>query len=91
MPTITTERMKQIADDLRRDGAYTSANSVDSITSERDKLKRELITAREERDRYKADSEDLDWLIASGYCPWGSDIDDCKDMPEHLRKRLEGK
>ena len=38
MPTTNTERMKQIADDLRADGAYTSANSVDALAAERDAL-----------------------------------------------------
>mgnify|MGYP001578375035 FL=1 len=38
MPTTTTERMRQIADDLRAQGAYTSANSVDETTSQRDDL-----------------------------------------------------
>lgn len=38
MPTTNTERMRQIADDLRSDGAHTAANSVDEITSQRDEL-----------------------------------------------------
>lgn len=38
MPTTRTARMKQIAADLRSDGAYTSANSVEAITAERDAL-----------------------------------------------------
>ena len=37
MPTTTTARMRQIADDLRKQGSYTSANSVDAITDERDR------------------------------------------------------
>ena len=56
----------------------------------------ELIAACEERDRYKADSEALDWLMEKfGYTINGimklagkSSYSDC---PEHLRKRLEGK
>lgn len=62
---------------------------------------RYLIT-REGWDRYKADSEVLDWLIArstlcsdSRHGKWQTGIDvapfDSKDCPEHLRKRLEGK
>lgn len=38
MPTTHTARMLQIADDLREIGAYTSANSVDAITTQRDNL-----------------------------------------------------
>ena len=38
MSTTTTARMKQIADDLRAEGAYTSANSVDALVIERDQL-----------------------------------------------------
>lgn len=38
MSTTTTPRMQQIADDLREQGAYTPANSVDAITTERDDL-----------------------------------------------------
>jgi len=38
MPTTHTKRMEQIADDLRQEGAYTSANSVDAVTRERDEL-----------------------------------------------------
>ena len=30
--------MRQIADDLRSDGAYTAANSVDAITNQRNAL-----------------------------------------------------
>jgi hypothetical protein len=38
MPTTTTLRMQAIADDLRDQGLYTSANSVDAITKQRDDL-----------------------------------------------------
>lgn len=38
MTTTTTARMRQIADDLREQGAYTSANSVDELVQERDNL-----------------------------------------------------
>ena len=38
MPTTNTERMRQISSDLYHDGSYTSANSVEAITVERDAL-----------------------------------------------------
>ena len=38
MSTTTTARMTQIAYDLRMEGSYTAANSVDAITKERDDL-----------------------------------------------------
>lgn len=39
MTTTITARMTQIADDLRKDGYYTAANSVDAIAGERDKFR----------------------------------------------------
>lgn len=38
MPTTTTGRMRQIADDLYELGSYTSANSVHAITEQRDAM-----------------------------------------------------
>ena len=38
MPITSTKRIQQIADDLREQGAYTAANSVDAILNERDGL-----------------------------------------------------
>jgi len=38
MPTTSTERIQQIADDLRENGAYTAANSVDTLLGERNAL-----------------------------------------------------
>ena len=54
-------------------------------------LERELIAACEERDRFRKDSEALDYIIeqCKAYLIWN--ISDKPDCPEHLRKRLEGK
>lgn len=54
MPTTNTERMRQIADDLREDGAYTAAASVEAITAQRDALVAALrpFLAIEERASY---------------------------------------
>lgn len=57
------------------------------------KLERELKLACEERDRYKADSEALDWLLNRPviFVAANKMIGRYDTMPEHLRKRLEGK
>ena len=52
-------------------------------------LERELIAVCEERDRYKADSEALGYLISNDWVMKGCLGD--PDCPEHLCKRLEGK
>ena len=77
--------------DTPRTDAATDFTAPEKLRDLCRQLERELIAACEERDRFRKDSEALDWLIANGYCPWGSDIDDHKDMPEHLRNRLDGK
>lgn len=66
MPTTTTERMKQIVDDLRRDGYYTAANSVDAITAERDQARIEIANrahleqeAMRQRDQARAERDGL--------------------------------
>ena len=56
------------------------------------RLQRELIAACEERDRFRKDSEALDWIINV----WCAEIDKSDmrtwpDCPEHLRNKLEGK
>ena len=73
--------------------APTSAS--DNPLSNTEEIICALSDVCEERDRYKADSEALDWLMEKfGYTINGimklagkSSYSDC---PEHLRKRLEG-
>ena len=57
-------------------------------------LECKLRAAYEERDRYKADSEALDWLINKMHednKKYNIEPDIAEDVPEHLRKRLEAK
>ena len=62
-----------------------------------DQREQELVKVREELDRYKADSEALDWLekyvnLKAVYLSTQiSETGDVPTIPEHLRKRLEGK
>ena len=74
--------------------------SSPEILKELTHLKRELTAACEERDRYKADSEVLEFLMRN-YPRFFNEVrldisyntgnNVGPNYPEHLRKRLEGK
>ena len=53
-----------------------------------------MLTVQELRTaivKYVAASEALDWVVSNYSCWRGGNLDIQRDMPEHLRKRLEGK